>query len=357
MKTRRARLDRIASATANAMLKKDVVLGGDIVCSEGYVIAVRILNNKTVYNKIETVDGRMVPLGAGDVMAGVLGSRNALKGYAGVVPRSLSPGDKVNVLNLGGVLGVCTSANPDLGPPFEAQVLGAVLDFPRSGPRIGFPSDIKKNAIPLSEALECGTPLVLVAGTCMNSGKTLAASAIIRGLTRKGLKVCGVKLTGVSLRRDSLSMLDSGAVAALTFNDAGVVSTREDLVLPSAYGLLNHLDSSMEPDLIVAELGDGILGEYGVKAILGDKGIRAITRALVICAPDQVAAWGAKKILEEELGLFPTVFSGPVTDNEVGTRFLEQFLGIPGMNARTMQEGLVDTVLRTIRPFIKEGSS
>src|SRR5690606_40278216 len=60
----------------------------------------------------------------------------------------------------------------------------------------------------------------LVAGTCMNAGKTVAATELVRGLSRGGLRVAALKLTGVSLMRDALSMRDAGAVAAFTFNDA-----------------------------------------------------------------------------------------------------------------------------------------
>ncbi len=344
MNSRRVHLDRIASAVRHAGIGRDVIVGREVRCEEGYVLAVRILNDKRTYNTLESVDGRLVPLRAGDVMAGVLGTRRALRGYAGVVPESLEPGETVNVLNLGGVLGRCTAANRDLGPPFEAEVLGAVLTFPPLGDRVGRPAHIRDRALAPEEVLRCTVPLVLVAGTCMNSGKTVAASEIVRGLARSGLRVGGAKLTGVSLRRDSLAMMDSGAVLALTFNDAGVVSTREEEVLPAARALLNELQARCSPDVIVAELGDGILGEYGVQALLADPGLRSLARALVICAPDQVGAWGATRILEEQYGLRPTVFAGPVTDNDVGTAFVTGRLGIPAWNARHDPERLVAVV-------------
>jgi alginate O-acetyltransferase complex protein AlgI len=37
-----------------------------------------------------------------------------------------------------------------------------------------------------------------------------------------------------------------------------------------------------------------------------------LTAALVCCAPDQVAAWGAVRVLDERFGLRPTVMSGPI---------------------------------------------
>lgn len=43
------------------------------------------------------------------------------------MPESLAPTDTVQLLSMGGVLGRCTAGNPDLGPPFDAEVLVAVV--------------------------------------------------------------------------------------------------------------------------------------------------------------------------------------------------------------------------------------
>jgi hypothetical protein len=347
--TSKLRLDRIASSTRNAGLGADVLVGPEIVAREGYVLAVRVLGEKPLYNQVEDLSGRLVRLRGGDVIAGVLGSRRALRGYAGEVPAALAPGDVVQVLNLGGVLGKCTAINPDLGPPFDAEVLGAVLTFPRTGDRVGRPATIRDGAVPQSPRLDPGAPIVAVAGTCMDAGKTVAASEIVRGLSRAGLRCAGVKLTGVSLRRDALSMIDSGAVEALTFNDAGVVSTDAAAALPTACGLLNELGRRCRPDVVVAELGDGILGEYGVAELLADPGLTARFAALVCCAPDQVGAWGAVRILDERFGLAPTVISGPATDNEVGCRFIREQLGLAAVNARRGDGELARIVLEAVR--------
>ncbi len=130
VRTTRVKLDRIASSTRNARLATDVIVGDDIVARESYILAVRILDDKSSYNTVEDLAGRMVSLRAGDVLAGTLGSRRALRGYAGDVPEQVAVGDVINVLNLGGILGRCTSSNPDIGPPFRAEVLGAILAFP-----------------------------------------------------------------------------------------------------------------------------------------------------------------------------------------------------------------------------------
>ena len=78
--TTRVKLDRIASSTRNAGLAPEVIVGDEVSAAEGYVLAVRIMEDKSTYNTIEDVTGRMLSLRAGDVLAGTLGTRRALRG-------------------------------------------------------------------------------------------------------------------------------------------------------------------------------------------------------------------------------------------------------------------------------------
>ena len=341
--TTRVRLDRIASSTRNAALSPEVIVGDEIISAEGYVLAVRILEDKSTYNTVEDVTGRMLALRAGDVLAGTLGTRRALRGYAGVVPSHIAVGDIIDVLNLGGILGRCTSVNPDIGPPFKAEVLGAVLAFPELGDRIGRPAHIRDRAVPPADTLESRVPVVYVVGTCMNAGKTVAATELVRGLARGGLRVAAAKLTGVSLMRDALAMRDAGAVAALTFNDVGIASTHAGVTVSTAKGIFNRLAAG-KPDVIVAELGDGILGEYGVQDILRDPELTGVGVAYVMAAPDPVACWGAAELMRREFQLPITVVTGPATDNEVGLVYITTGLGLPAHNARRDAAGLLGVV-------------
>jgi hypothetical protein len=348
--TTRVRLDRIASSTRNAALTPEVIVGDDIIAAEGYVLAVRILEDKSTYNTVEDVTGRMLSLRAGDMLAGTLGTRRALRGYAGMVPGHISVGDTLEVLNLGGILGRCTSVNPDIGPPFQAEVLGAILAFPELGDRIGRPAHIKDHAVPPADTLESTVPVVYVAGTCMNAGKTVAATELVRGFARSGLRVVAAKLTGVSLMRDALSMVDAGALAALTFNDVGVASTHAGVTVTTAKGIFNRL-AGAKPDLIVAELGDGILGEYGVQDILHDAELMRVGAAYVMAAPDPVACWGATELMRSEFGLPITVITGPATDNEVGQVYIQSGLGLPAHNARRDAAGLLSVVRASLHAW------
>lgn len=348
----KVRLNKISSATRNARLARDVMIGEHIVAEEGMVLAVRALDRKSVYNELEDIHGRMATVNEGDVIAGVLGERRALHGYTGVVPEKVAPGDILHLLNLGGVIGLCTSANPDVGPPCRVQVLGQVLSFPHLGERRGVPATIKTNALPGCDRLRESLPIIYVSGTCMNAGKTFAACEIIRGLSRRGLRVGAAKVTGVSLRRDTLKMEDVGAVRALSFNDAGIVSTRRQSAPPVARAILAALNDPNQGerlDCIVVELGDGIMGEYGVQEILRCDDMMAHTKAHVLCANDPVGAWGAVEWLKSELGIRLTCISGPQTDNAVGRTFVEETLGLPAVNARTSGDALAQVVADALR--------
>jgi hypothetical protein len=337
-------IDKVASATANVPIRRDARISEQMIAREGYVIAVRIKTEKNVYNQLEDPHGRMMTLHAGDVIAGVLGHRNALHGYSGVVPESVRAGDTLQILNLGGVIGRCTSQNPDVGKPFDAEVLGGVLVFPDFENRSGVLAHIGMNALAPDAPARTDVPVVYVAGTCMSSGKTYAASQLIRRLSAAGKSVGACKLTGVSLRRDALQMIDHGARWANTFTDAGIVTTSAETSLQVARTIVAHL-THQGADVIVAELGDGILGEYGVQQILGDRELMSLAGAIVLCANDPVGAWGAQRVMQEMFGLSIDAISGPATDNAVGTRFIHDQLGLAAINARTQGEELGQFVL------------
>jgi hypothetical protein len=246
----------------------------------------------------------------------------------------------VNLLNIGGVIGICDSVNPDLGPPFECEVLGAVLHFPYLGERIGIAARIGVETLDLGAKLvPNGVPVVALVGSCMNCGKTAAACTLVRHLSHGGLTVDGLKATGVSLRRDVLAMEDAGARTTGLFTDFGVVSTTGANAPAVTRTLVTRL-AAARPDAIVAELGDGLLGAYGVAAILDDPEIRAAFTAVVLAANDPVAAWGGVKMLRERFGIEPVAVTGPATDNLAGTRIIEESVGLPAINARTEGERL-----------------
>jgi len=341
-------VDKVASVTQACGLSHEVRISPDIPSEEGVVVVVEVLTNKSTYNTLELTSGRMAKVGKGDIVVGALGHRQALFGYSGHVPTSLKPGDVIQLLNIGGVLGICDSVNPDKGKPFDCRVLGVVLHFPYLGERIGIPARVGHKRLDQQAKLEThGVPVVALAGTCMEAGKTAAACAIISRMRHRGLVVDAFKATGVSLRRDILAMEDSGARRSLIFTDLGVVTTTRATGPALTRTMLTEL-SSGKPDVIVFELGDGILGTYGVDAILECPDIRAALTGVILSANDPVAAWGGVKLLRDRFGIEPCVVTGPSTDNQVGVDIITKQLGVSAFNAMTNGAALGDRVIEAI---------
>lgn len=326
------KLDIIPSVTAGFQLPEQVELLDHVDPREGSLVIVEALREKTVYNQLELCTGEMVRVRQGDVIAGVLGERRALKGFVGSVPARVEIGGTLHLLNLGGTVGLVSSANQDYGSPLEVRVLGSArLPFRKNG----YCPNIKDYALPWSDHLTASAPIVMVSGTSMNSGKTTVAARLIQDLAADGHRVAAAKLTGIALQRDLIAMKDQGAVHALSFVEAGLPSTTNLAdVLPAAKGVLAELNQIPDLDAIVVELGDGILGGYGVDLFLRDEEILSHTRVHILCANDPVGAWGADRIFREEYGLKIDIISGPTTDNETGINYITNQLGVSCANAR-----------------------
>jgi hypothetical protein len=341
-------VDKLASVTQACGLSHEVRICADIPAEEGVVVVVEVLTNKTTYNTLELTSGRMAKVGKGDVVAGALGHRRALFGYSGHVPERLGPGDVIQLLNIGGVLGVCDSINPEKGRPFDCRVLGVALNFPYLGERIGVPARVGRKSLDAAATLDVrAVPVVAFAGTCMEAGKTAAACAVIGRMRHRGLTVDAFKATGVSLRRDILAMEDAGARRCAIFTDLGVVTTTRANGPALTRTMLSELAAG-KPDALVFELGDGILGTYGVDAILECPDIRAALGAVVLSANDPVAAWGGVKLLRERFLVEPCVVTGPATDNQVGIEIIAAQMGVPAINALSHGAALGDRVIEAL---------
>ena len=338
-------VDKIASVTQARGLGHELRIAEEIPCEEGVILVVEVLTNKSTYNQLELTSGRMAKVAKGDIVVGALGHRKALFGYSGHVPESVKPGDVIQLLNIGGVLGICDSVNADKGRPFDCRVLGVVLQFPYLGERIGVPARIGYKPLDLAATLETrDVPVVALAGTCMEAGKTAAACAIIARMRHRGLAVHAFKATGVSLRRDVLAMEDAGARKSMIFTDFGVGTTTAKVGPALTRTMLSEM-SQGTPDVIVFELGDGLLGTYGVEAILASPDIRGAITALVLSANDPVAAWGGVKLLRERFGIEPATVTGPATDNQVGVDIIAEQMGVSAFNAITSGAALGDRVI------------
>lgn len=337
-------VDKIASTVALCQLSSPVTVSPYVIAQHGYAVAVKALEEKPHYNQVECIDGVFRTIRKGDVLVGALGERHALKGYSGKIPRHVEPGDWLNILNLGGIIGKSMSEPPELGPALRVEVLGAVM-VERNDQWVH--ARIQDGALEHAESMADSAPLVVVSGTAMDTGKTLAASRIVQGLAEKGLEVAATKLTGASLMRDVQKMREHGAMAAATFTDAGVVCSTEGDMAPVAKGILQHLNDE-NPDVVVVEMGDGFVGYYGVDDLLLDREIQRFTKAHVVAASDLAGAWAAEQMFTQRYRAPITAITGPVTDNDVGRRYIENRLGVGAINARQSPNHLTERVHQAI---------
>jgi len=183
------------------------------------------------------------------------------------------------------------------------------------------PLNIGDNSIDLDDSMQTSTPIIVVAGSCMNSGKTVAAVELIRQAANAGLKVAGVKLTGIACLRDTLNMQDHGAFVTASFLDCGLPSTVDCENLSSvAKSIFNHIDS-LEPNAI---------------------------SSLVFCASDYVGVVGGVTTLKS-MGIEIDVVAGSVTDSQMGEDFVRTNFGLEAGNARRDGKRLFELVGKKLK--------
>jgi hypothetical protein len=343
--------DKIGSATSPLALSRSLnVIVTDAAPRVGDVVVARVLTDNATYNTLELPTGRLAKVNPGDVLVGVLGRRRALKGFVGDVPSSIAAGDELHLLNLGGVIGKCSGHHSSLNDAIKVEVIGLACD------EQGAVRNIADVALPQRTELGPTAPLVVIAGACMNSGKTYAATEIIQLATRAGLRVAAAKLSGIACLRDTLNMTDHGAIATASFLDCGLPSTVDagDLA-PVAKTIIARLNESA-PDLIVIELGDGILGGYSVESVFEDREFQDATAALIFCASDYVGAWGGIELFRRR-GIAVDLIAGSVTDSKMGEDYIQNEFGVPAANARRNGPKLFEVVRNRVSGFKSQVSS
>ena len=266
---------------------------------------------------IETVDGRRVEVIAGDLIVGALGRRAATLELVGDWT-SVGEDLRMHTLTPSGLLGRLTSAATP-PPPFTTVIYrGHVWRDAKLG---------MGDFVPRVSHAALDAPVVLIIGTSMECGKTIAAKSVVRRLKAHGLRVAGAKLTGAGHLRDILSMRDAGADAIFDFVDVGLPST---MVAAATYEaallqLLSQLGGA-HPDVVVAEAGASPLEPYNSDVavrLLGDR-----VRCTVLCASDPYAVAGVISAFQHQ----PDLVSGRATSTDAAIALVDRLCGVPAVN-------------------------
>ncbi len=335
------KLDKIGSVLKNLPPALNVRITDKILALDGEVLVVKALKSQKKYGEIELTNGQLSKIKKGDVIAGVLGQRKALEGIVGTVPKNIKVNDIIHILNLGGVLGIAESWNPDfIDTPLPVQVMGAIIKDTST-------LNIRSFSLKPEAKLHKSVPIILILGTSMGVGKTTLVKEVVNLLAKeKKLKVAAGKLTGVAAKRDLQAMKNAGAFSVLSFLDVGLVSTitNKDAVITAANTVLNTLNKE-KPEFIVIELGDSVIGWYNVDTLLKNKEFTKHVSFIIGCANDLVGASGLHEILKK-MGLKIDFLAGPVANNTAGTDYLEQVLKIPCQDLRYGHEKLVAALIK-----------
>ena len=322
---KKIKLDKIPSVFKNVNLPEEVWIDSHVPAEEGVMVVVQAEENSGKKDVMEFAGGRLGATVKGDIFAGVLGYRKALVEFAGVVPKEIKVGDELYLLCESGIIGEICGIYEAWGKPMKVRVLGTLVD------EKGRPKTLKSYALPKIKPIQKKIPMICFLATRMDSGKTIMACRIAHYFKQHGKKVVAIKPTGVSYQQDPYNLLDNGVESVLEFTDTGLPSTCNGNlkeIIESTLNLINHAKSS-NPDLILMEFGEGIIGEYHVLDLLKYKLISSQISYLILAANDLTGVLGAIEILNKECKLKIDLVTGPIANSNLGVELIKKYFQLP----------------------------
>lgn len=281
-----------------------------------YVVG-EVTSRRNVGVLVELANGRMIEVACGDLLIGALGTRAATLEAVGSW-QDIEEDGRMQSLTAAGLIGKVTSISPYLRSLLELQYRGHVMRDQ---------SAVSMNDFVEHTPAQYNCPTILIIGTSMSSGKTTAGKVIVRLLSRMGLRVAAVKLTGAGRFRDTLSMQDAGAHFIYDFVDAGLPSTvcSKPTYRRAIRTVLGRI-SEQTPDVVVAEAGASPLEPYNGDTLIEE--IREQIGFTVLCASDPYAVVG----VTQGFGFNPNVVAGVATSTSAGVEVVKKLTGFSALN-------------------------
>ena len=282
-----------------------------------YVIG-RVVSLASYGPRIELANGRMIEVAFGDELVGAFGVRAATLAAVGGWS-DIGEDGAMHALTGAGLIGRATSVSPYVETLLDLVYQGHVV---RGGKKITMKSFVD----PVTD-VDYDLPTVLIIGTSMSSGKTSVGKVMVRQLSRSGLRVAAVKLTGAGRYRDTLAMRDAGAEVIYDFVDGGLPST----VCPppqyrSALSVVLKKLVDAAPDVVIAEAGASPLEPYSGDVLIDE--ICDQVKFTVLCASDPYAVVG----VTQGFGFQPDLVAGIATNTSAAIQLAEKLSGIKALN-------------------------
>lgn len=290
------------------------------------------------HSKLELPTGRRAQMSVGDLIIVTFGNRYAPDQFEAVIGDDLAPCELVAA---GGIASSKVCKHARMREPTRITPMGLI------GTADGKPINLADYAIP-TPTFSRDIPVVLVAGTSMNAGKTYTSASLIKGLSSEGVKAAGIKATGTGSGGDLWLMSDMGAERVFDFTDAGLASTylAEPHRIEEAIVALIRTASASGCEVAVVEIADGLHHEETAE-VLKSRRVREMARGLIFAANDalgaeaglsQLRAWG-----HDVLAL-----SGQLTRSPLAIREAGRVASTPIVTAEEIREGaLNDAILRS----------
>jgi hypothetical protein len=280
------------------------------------------------HSSLENVWGRIHMIHDGTKAVFVFGNRYAPDYFEGFVPPEMELSS--DLIARSGIIGIVETKNALIKDATKVKIMGYVcdssgkvlntLDFPLIEPK----KTMKKTP---------RAKMILVCGTSMNSGKSMAAAACCWALSSKGHKVRASKITGTASLKDILRMNDAGANPYADFSYLGYPSTymleKEELI--SIFEKLDLKYANNPKNFWVVELADGII-QRETSILLKTDEVRSRIHKLIFCANDAFGAIGGLDVLKS-FDLEPDILSGVCSSSPLHIRELAAFTNIPVFNS------------------------
>lgn len=317
----RLRRCKIAYSVRRVPLREmKTLLTGEQVPRAGDLVLARVIRTRQ-HGRLELTQGRRARLYPGDEIIVCYGNRYAPDQFEAEIPGNLDP---CHLVAAGGIASSCLSRSAKVRPPTEIEPLGLIGDG--DGRRL----NLADHALPALALPACRRPPVIaVAGTTMNAGKTTAAAHLIRGLVRSGCRVGAAKITGTGAGGDKWFMTDCGAGQVLDFTDAGHPSTYllpPETIESIAHTLTGHL-AREGAGVVVLEIADGLYQQETARLLAGRFFADWVDGVLFAAADAMGAVAGARAL--ERLGLCLVGLGGALTASPLAIREAETAAGAP----------------------------
>lgn len=299
--------------TRNVELEKiKTLINGDIKPKAGDLVLCEVIRLRQ-HCRIEQPNGRRNRMFSKDKIIVCYGNRYAPDQFESIVPESL---EACHLVAGGGIASLMRHKSPKVKPATEIQPLGLLGDAEGRSLNLSMFSCIDTPQKKHSNNI----PILMVAGSSMNAGKTTTAANIVKGLKLDGYKVGVAKVTGTGSGCDLWHFQDAGADKAIDFTDAGFVSTymlSDEQLLDIFHALVDELKKD-RINIIVIEVADGIR-QKETQFLLENLDILKLTSGMIYTSGDSISALYGDSWLRK-LGYQVMAISGVVSSNPLACR-------------------------------------